>query len=1452
MKVLLLLVMQRIRIPIKKKPNETSNEINIKSTKPKIKRKQPVNDPATWKYEQLDLGEFRQILHISDIHIRPLQRHEEFREVFKKTTEKIRDLSQEKPSLIAITGDVFDNKTNFKPETFKICRDFLKELSRACPVVMIAGNHDMLEGNTNRMDAITPVVDDIPNLHYLKYSGVYHSRHTEHSFVVSSLYDKQFLRRDEIQEAEKPRKYVALYHGALTGAKTDTGYVTNEENNDINSDINDGINDTNDLESGNVNTGNSTRYRSTHDFDGYDAVLLGDIHKHQVLKNDIGSPVAYAGSLVQQNHGENRQGHGILVWDQDLKPDLVPIDNDYGFVDVHCDNGKWTTESSDLPDHCYARLVIRNCTQTQVDIITTELKQRVKTLHVTKKNCISDELNEYEIPPDVKRKEDEIQLIKEQAKQYNFEPQALVDLHKHYQEIIDSEEHQMSTAVWKPITVEFKNMFGYGNNRVNKIRFKRGVTTIIANNATGKTSIVNIILFAIFGRTPLNPSSTTYTFDIINNAQQSGYVKILVKHGEQFYLIERKTIRQNNKSTSAVLKKLNRYDFTCEIWDSNINGDKVTNRCEIRKNNNDTFIKQLFGDISDFSLCNFLNKESSLNLLNMTPTEQVKTLKRLFKMGVYDEYRELNKQEISNLEKEIEKKKGKRASLQEVQDKEITEDTLIQCQEEIDNYEQLISGLIQQLEQAENRLEGKRNHHQSLMAEKSQLEGLLSEVVFDKEFTDGHEHNSIEKKLLEALRAPELMDVKDTGDNLQYLELQVGNIKQLLNSQSEPEYSREELEQQLTDLQQELEELEQPSELVELNHIVLQRKFGNLSGELERIEDALKEMKEMKETEKIEDIKQLHQRITSLTQGITPLRTDPEEIELRLNEIQKIISSMPHVDMESRSLDIKSIKSRMAFLESELRVLDHRRDPDYSPGASIDNKQNLQGQLHPGVSAVLYRDDFSVIPELESEVMNLTKKLEQSHETIIVDTGKYIDILAECPLLAPELKEQYNLDLDKDYCIVDEGSVNRLMDHLEHEDQRKAILTVITKLNKSLSQKQEKLETLKNRQVENQLIQENLSINSKIAQLDWLAYEQELAELKYLYTHYELTVESQKLEKQLKVHQYNQELEEELKIAKLQLEYHTTIAARKTIETELLTVQDQLNYLLIKEDIAQVHQDIHNLDKITHLREDLEKYQTLFNQQRLWERKQSLSRQLETCYQMIRLNTTLKTEIEVSHSEIERISASVNTMKHEQSSLQYKLGAAQEALSISQFRYDKSQQVQLDLERLESEITTHEHEIIPMQDYNVIMGNKGITSVLLYNKIKAIEEYINTIISSFTKYSINILYDEKKQTINIITVNKSGNYLSTSRLSGYEKLMLQLSFKRALNKFSYNSKSSIMIIDEALDFIDQENFISKLPDAMNLVTQDYASCLAISQRDITHISDNVIRVENRGGTGMIV
>ena len=67
-------------------------------------------------------------------------------------------------------------------------KKFIKDLAQQCPVFVINGNHDMLESNTQRMDALTPTVSDLNNVHYFSLSGTY-TVNEDYLFSVVSLQD---------------------------------------------------------------------------------------------------------------------------------------------------------------------------------------------------------------------------------------------------------------------------------------------------------------------------------------------------------------------------------------------------------------------------------------------------------------------------------------------------------------------------------------------------------------------------------------------------------------------------------------------------------------------------------------------------------------------------------------------------------------------------------------------------------------------------------------------------------------------------------------------------------------------------------------------------------------------------------------------------------------------------------------------------------------------------------------------------------------------------------------------------------------------------------------------------------------------------------------------------------------------------------------------------------------
>jgi len=247
----------------------------------------------------------KKIIHIADLHFRTYKRHQEYREQFEKFFKEVDVILQshnKEEVRIAVLGDLVHQKITISNELSMILSWFLNECGSRCKTIIIPGNHDLLENNTDRLDSITPIIEMMrnPNLFYYKNSIC----SLDDNIVWCPYSMLEHNSRPDIETAKDEygvnKTYIGLYHGPLTGSRTDLGF---------------------DIEGGDLTQ-----------FEGLDIVLLGDIHMRQKLSYK-GIPMVYSSSVIQQDFAESaNRGHGYLVWDVETKTYTEhDIPNDYGF-----------------------------------------------------------------------------------------------------------------------------------------------------------------------------------------------------------------------------------------------------------------------------------------------------------------------------------------------------------------------------------------------------------------------------------------------------------------------------------------------------------------------------------------------------------------------------------------------------------------------------------------------------------------------------------------------------------------------------------------------------------------------------------------------------------------------------------------------------------------------------------------------------------------------------------------------------------------------------------------------------------------------------------------------------------------------------------------------------------------------------------------------------------------
>ena len=162
------------------------------------------------------------VYHLADLHIRNLQRHKEYRLVFKKFLKKVKEDKIE-DSLIYIAGDIAHAKTEMSPELVHEISWFLTECAKLRETVLITGNHDCNLNNSHRLDVLTPIIENLNNdrIHYLRDTGVYNIHNL--TFVVYSILDdKENWPKGDTVDGENT---ICLFHGPVNKAQTDIGYT---------------------------------------------------------------------------------------------------------------------------------------------------------------------------------------------------------------------------------------------------------------------------------------------------------------------------------------------------------------------------------------------------------------------------------------------------------------------------------------------------------------------------------------------------------------------------------------------------------------------------------------------------------------------------------------------------------------------------------------------------------------------------------------------------------------------------------------------------------------------------------------------------------------------------------------------------------------------------------------------------------------------------------------------------------------------------------------------------------------------------------------------------------------------------------------------------------------------------------------------------------------------------
>jgi len=538
--------------------------------------------------------------HISDIHWRSLKRHDEYKTVFRSLFDS---LKKENPDIIFIGGDIVHSKTQgITPELIENLTWWFTELAKISPTHVILGNHDGLILNENRQDAITPIVEALnnDNIFLYKKSGVYPIPNTDMNWAVFSCFDQ---KNWDLVKPVKNQINIACFHGAVWGSKTDVDWELDGE---VGLDF----------------------------FDEYDFAFLGDIHKMQYLDSE--KRVAYPGSTIQQNYGEDIL-KGYLIWEIENKYDFssrfIKIDNPHPFITID-----WKDSVEKTIKFCER---IKKKTRFRVKSENYISQAEIKLLHYYLKNDKEAKEIVYQVLSNIPeharsnnniikennfdiRKCSERNLLLKSLYQ-DIDKKTLDSLNSIFKVKLDEipETLSMFKDNWSINSMSFSNTFSYGKD--NHINFSNlsGVVGLFGNNRSGKSSIPGTLMYTLFNT---SDRGSIKNQDIVNIRKGDCTANVNISVGSKNYDVIRKTIKKTNK------KGITSASTSLELKRNDIDFDET----EEQRRETDKILKNLIGSAEDFLYTSFASQGEMNTFIKEKSSARKAVLSKFLNLDIFE------------------------------------------------------------------------------------------------------------------------------------------------------------------------------------------------------------------------------------------------------------------------------------------------------------------------------------------------------------------------------------------------------------------------------------------------------------------------------------------------------------------------------------------------------------------------------------------------------------------------------------------------------------------------------------------------------------------------------------------------------------------------------------------------------------------------------------------------
>ena len=888
--------------------------------------------------------------HLSDTHIKNLKYHFEYRIIFQQIYDRLRE---EKVDYIIHCGDLAHTKTQLSPEYFEMASNFLKNLADIAPTYIIPGNHDGNLRNSSRQDAITPIVEALehPNLFLLKASG---ETQLDDKFTLNVL--SVFDEENWVEPSDKDNINIALYHGSISGVKTDLGWTMEHGENDVSI------------------------------FDNHDFAFLGDIHKtNQILDRE--GKIRYCGSTIQQNHGETND-KGLLIWNIHDKDDFdvehISFVNPKPFITVELTPKGRLPNKTTVPAGARLRLVSNN--NLSLDVLKKAVdvaKAKFKPESVTFLNRasgdrtdITDSINNI-FQENLRDSAVQKRLINDYLKDYDPTEEIadkVLELNRKYSSVVEEDEEVARNINWRLKSVEWDNLFNYGES--NKIDFEKlnGVVGIFGKNFSGKSSIIDSLLYTVYNSTSKNNRKNLH---LINQTKDDcrGKVEILVGHN--VYEVERTSEKYEKKlhgNTTIEAKTDVEFSKRDEVVGENISLNGVS------RNDTDKSIRKMFGTMDDFLFTSMASQLGSLMFISEGSTRRKEILAKFLDLEMFERKFKLAKDDAADLRGMLKRLEGTEfdEKIEEINEK------LTEIENETKNQEDLCNQITVKIEDFQGNVENINER----------INIIPVDMIDIDEVNTSLKNNKTERDLLTAKN-------RKFSDNVNNNEELLNKIESFLND----DFNIEEIKDSQSIVSEKQNHLNLICNDIKVHEAKLKVKEGKsaLLGEVpcgeefshcKFIKDAYEALGQLDDVK--QEIETLRKSETETTNEIQEL--NPEKLEEHIEKYEKLIEKKSELNSENSSyeLEIQKNETKIVGYEKEIEQLEEKIIEYNKNKMAIENLEALNFEKDNFLRAIKKEKDN--LTECQNCLIELSKEhgsIEQMLKSVESDKQELHDLREE-------------------------------------------------------------------------------------------------------------------------------------------------------------------------------------------------------------------------------------------------------------------------------------------------------------------------------------------------------------------------------------------------------------------------------------------------------------------------